>query len=69
MADARHHTAARCPQPVVVFVPVPTAGSPQPLKWAKPAPYKRNQPTNWRPANRPPNRKAFPSLEMMLPFP
>ena len=35
MSEARHHRASR-DGPIVVLVPVPVGGSPQPLKWAKP---------------------------------
>ena len=35
MSEAGHHRASR-DGPIVVLVPVPVGGSPQPLKWAKP---------------------------------
>jgi hypothetical protein len=47
MPDARHH---------VVFVAVPVAGSPEPLRQSKPGPYPVNQRSHWRPATRPPSR-------------
>jgi len=42
-----HHRASRDVQ--IVLVPVPQAGSPQPLKWAKPAKYPVQRREAWRP--------------------
>jgi hypothetical protein len=54
VADARHHHAVQ-----VIFVEVPAAGSPQPLKWAKPPAYPQQRRDAWRPARSiPTNRKA-----------
>lgn len=44
------------PATIVVLVPVPSAGSPEPARSAKPGPYPRQDRTPWRPATRPPNR-------------
>jgi hypothetical protein len=55
--DHRHHRASRDVQ--VIIVPVPfESGSPAPLKWAKPSKYPFTQREAWRPATKPPNRKA-----------
>jgi hypothetical protein len=45
--DGRHHRASRDVQ--IVLVPVPVAGSPQPLKWAKPGKYPQQTHEPWRP--------------------
>ena len=45
--DRRHHRASR--EIVFVAVPVPAAGSPQPLKWAKPGKYPSTQRQAWLP--------------------
>jgi hypothetical protein len=56
MDSYRHHVATR---PVVVFVPVPCGGSPEPLRRKPPPAYKRNQWSPWRPQRSiPTNRKA-----------
>jgi hypothetical protein len=44
----RHHHASR-DGPIVVLVPVPVAGSPEPQRHGKPPAYKRNSPEPWRP--------------------
>jgi hypothetical protein len=54
--DGRHHCAQRDVQ--IVLVPYPAAGSPQPLKWAKPNKYPRQDRAPWRPATRPPNKAS-----------
>lgn len=49
MGDSyRHHHASR-DGPIVVLVPVPVAGSPEPQRHGKPPAYKRNSPEPWRP--------------------
>ena len=49
----------------IIFVPypVPTAGADW-RKEVKPLPFRRNQPTHWRPANRPPS-KAQASVNLL----
>jgi hypothetical protein len=54
MADGRHHKANRDVQ--IVLVPVPVAGSPQPLKWAKPGRYPVQHREAWRPRTKPPSK-------------
>ncbi len=53
MADARHHHAVR-----VIYVEVPVAGSPEPLRRSPPPAYSRNPPTHWRPQRTIPSRPA-----------
>jgi len=55
--DFRHHRANR-EGPIVVIVPVPVGGSPEPQRSAKPLPYPRQGREPWRPQTKPPNRKA-----------
>ena len=52
--DRRHHRVSR----EIIFVPVPVAGSPEPLRQAKPGKYPSTQRQAWRPATRPPNKAA-----------
>ena len=61
----RHHRASRDVQ--IVLVPVPVAGSPQPLKWAKPGRYPQQQREAWRPQRAIPikQRKAERLVEIM----
>ena len=54
--EGHHHHAQRDVQ--IVFVEVPSAGSNKTLREVKPLPFQRNHPSHWRPATRPPNRKA-----------
>jgi hypothetical protein len=54
MADGRHHRASRDVQ--IVLVPVPVAGSHQPLKWAKPGRYPVQHREAWRPRTKPPSK-------------
>jgi hypothetical protein len=54
MPNARHHHA-HCD---VVFVAVPVAGSPEPLRRQPPPAYPVNQRSHWRPATRPPSRQS-----------
>jgi hypothetical protein len=48
--DCRHHRAVQ-----IVFVETPQAGSPEPLKWAKPPRYPVQHHQPWRP------QRAIPS--------
>jgi hypothetical protein len=50
--DYRHHHAVQ-----IVFVETPAAGSPQPQRQVKPREFKRDPPTPWRPATRPPAKQ------------
>ena len=53
--DGRHHRVNR----EIIFVPVPVAGSPEPLRQAKPPAYKSTRRAPWQPQTRPPsNRKG-----------
>ncbi|HEY1864414.1 MAG TPA: hypothetical protein VGG77_12175 [Roseiarcus sp.] len=61
MSDSRHHLAVR-----VVFVEVPQAGSPQPLKWAKPPAYPHQHREVWRPRTKPPSKAE--SLRRLLDY-
>jgi hypothetical protein len=61
----RHHRASHDVQ--IVLVPVPVAGSPQPLKWAKPGKYPQQTREPWRPQRFIPakQRKAERIVEIM----
>jgi hypothetical protein len=63
--DGRHHRVSRDVQ--IVLVPVPMAGSPQPLKWAKPPAYPQQDRAPWKPARFIPakQRKAQRIVEIM----
>jgi hypothetical protein len=63
MADYRHHVA----HPAVIFVPIPVAGSPQPLKWAKPPAYPQQDRRPWQPQRFIPakQRKAQQLVDLM----
>lgn len=50
--DFRHHRVSR----EIIFVPVPVGGSPELIRQSRPPAYKRNAPTHWRPANKPPTK-------------
>jgi hypothetical protein len=52
-SDYRHHHASH---PAVIFVPMPVAGAPEPMRTVKPAKYQRTQHAPWRPATRPPSK-------------
>jgi hypothetical protein len=55
--DRRHHKASRDVQ--IVLVPVPCeAGSPEPLKWAKPAKYPFTRRAPWQPARAIPSKAS-----------
>lgn len=60
----RHHRA-HAPVPAVIFVEVPTGGSPKPVDARRPPPYQRNPWSPWRPATKPPNRKAEASVRLL----
>jgi hypothetical protein len=42
----------------IVFVEVPSAGSPKSLREVKPLPFQRNPPTHWRPQRTIPSKAA-----------
>jgi hypothetical protein len=48
----------------IILVPVPVAGSPEPFRKTRPAPYPQQQRQHWRPANRPPS-KAHASASLL----
>jgi hypothetical protein len=52
-ANFRHHHAVRDVQ--IVLVPI-EIGTPRETKRVKPGSYRRDQPTHWRPASKPPNK-------------
>jgi hypothetical protein len=52
--DGRHHRVSR----EIIFVPVPVAGSPQPLKWAKPPAYPSSRRAPWRPQQTIPSKAS-----------
>jgi hypothetical protein len=62
MADCRHHVA----RPVVVLVPVPCGGSPQPIRTVKPGKYPSTQRAPWRPQRSiPTNGKAAATKRLL----
>jgi hypothetical protein len=65
MTEFRHHRANRDVQ--IVLVPVPAAGTPEPLKWAKPGKYPLQRREAWRPARSIPvkQRQAGRLVEIM----
>jgi hypothetical protein len=64
MSDARHHRVSRDVQ--IVLVPVPCAGSPEPLKWAKPPAYKSTRRAPWQPARAiPSNSKTAATVRLL----
>ena len=52
MSEYRHHVA----HPAVIFVEVPSAGSPKPVDARRPPRYPQQQRQPWRPATRPPSK-------------
>jgi ribosomal protein L32E len=63
MTEFRHHRASR----EIVFVAVPVAGSPEPLRRQPPPAYPRQEREAWRPARSIPvkQRKAQRLIEIM----
>jgi hypothetical protein len=60
--DGRHHRVNR----EIIFVPVPVAGSPEPLRRAKPPAYKSTRRAPWQPARAiPSNSKGAATVRLL----